>query len=133
MNCSCACAIAGCAIAVVPNATAKAKVTFIMLFSLSGRPCWPALEALVFGRCDAPPRTVIGFQPMPSLGVRPEPELLLAWRPKSSKAMRLDDQEPADQRADDDEDRQRHRFHRKRDAECMRHLIEQNRQHQDEG
>ncbi len=67
----------------------------------------------------------------PSIGVRPEPKLLLAGRPKSSKAMGFDDQEPADQGPCDHEDQERHgSLDRNMDAQGMRHLIEvQDRQH----
>ena len=68
-----------------------------------------------------------------SIGVRPEPQLLLGGRPKPGKTMRLDDQQIADQRAGDDEHQQRHGLHRDRNAQRMRHLIKQDRQDQDEG
>src|SRR5204863_8375385 len=62
-----------------------------------------------------------------------EPNLLLAGRPKSSKAMGFDDQQPADQGPCDNEDQERHGLDRDRDADGVRYLIEQDRQHQDEG
>ncbi len=69
---------------------------------------------------------------MPLVGVRPESQLLLGGRPKSCKSMRFDDQEPADQRACDNKDQQRNSLDRDRNSERVRHLIEQDRQHQDE-
>src|SRR4029078_10872580 len=81
-----------------------------------------------------PPRSTTLFtKPMPSVRVRPEPELFLAGRPKSSKSMGFDDQEPADQGPCDNEDQERHGLDRNRDAERMRHLVQHDRQHQDEG
>src|SRR5258708_31716452 len=102
---------------------------------LSDRRKTGALKRLFWLLCAASLPTARqhrNLKPRPSIGVRPEPKLLLASRPKSSKAMGFDDQQPADQGPCDNEDQERHGLDRDRDADGMRHLFEQDRQHQDE-
>src|SRR4051794_10358764 len=121
MNCSLACASAGSEIAVRPTAAAaRAKVNFNM-FPSPVRPANgrhpEAIVLVLVHRVASPARPHHETKPRPSIGVRPEPKLLLAGGPKSSKAMGFDDQEPADQRPCDNEDQERHGFDRDRDAE----------------
>src|SRR5437660_6880448 len=116
--------MAGSVIAAAPSvvpsaAAARANVSFLM-FLLPVRPAFSAgSRSAGCSPVERAARTGCCGKPMPSIGVRPESELLLASRPKSSKAMGFDDQQPADQGPCDNEDQERHGLDRDRDAECV--------------
>src|SRR5262245_32802551 len=89
---------------------------------------WLPLEPVCAApRCDHRP----AYRPT-SVGIRPKSELLLANRPQAGEAMRLLDQQIADQRAENDEFEVGYRVGVQGDPERGRHLIEKNRQQQDE-
>src|SRR5215510_4676665 len=107
MNCSFCCAAIGCANTARPTAAAvKANILWVILLLL----CIPAGSAGAFN-CEplfsssmrrAAPHCALSPSRWPSIGIGPKSELLLGDRPQPGEAMRLLDEQVADQRAEDD-------------------------------